>query len=104
MINIALFTFGALLAAFSPDYSWLFVARIVIGLGLGGEMSLGFTVLSELMPTKRRARMTAALSFAAGGVGMFAAAGLATLMLGPLANLLGGEEVAWRWFFGFMFR
>jgi len=103
MINIALFTFGALLAAFSPDYTWLFVARIVIGLGLGGEMSLGFTVLSELMPTKRRARMTAALSFAAGGVGMFAAAGLATLMLGPLANLLGGEEVAWRWFFGFMF-
>jgi len=94
---------AALLAALSPDYTVLFLARIVIGLGLGGEMSLGFTVLSELMPTKRRARMTAALSFAAGGIGMFAAAGLATLMLGPLANVLGGEETAWRWFFGFMF-
>lgn len=103
MVNIALFTFGALVAALSPDYTILFLARILIGLGLGGEMSLGFTVLSELMPTKRRARMTAALSFAAGGVGMFAAAGLATLMLGPLADVLGGEETAWRWFFGFMF-
>ena len=103
MANILLFTVGSLLAALAPNYVVLLLARILIGIGLGGEISLGFTVVSELMPTRRRGAMTSGLSFVAGGIGIFAASGLAALVLGPLADSLGGEETAWRWLFGVMF-
>ncbi len=103
MVNLAVFTFGALLAAVAPSYEVLLLARILVGIGLGGEISLGYTVVSEMVPTRQRGPMTSALNFVASGIGVFAASGLAALMLGPLLPALGGEEMAWRWFFGVMF-
>jgi MFS family permease len=103
MANIALFTVGALLAAFAPDYAVLFIARLLVGLGLGGEVSLGFTVISEIVPTSRRGVMGATLNLVTGGIGVFAASGLAILFFGPLSGALGGPDVVWRWWFGLMF-
>ncbi len=102
MVNLAVFAVGALLAAVAPSYETLLAARILVGLGLGGEIALGFTVVSEMMPTKRRGTMTASLSFVAGGIGVFAASGLGALVLGPMSGILGGEQLAWRWFFAIM--
>jgi putative MFS transporter len=45
IVMLAIYSFGSLLAAFAPDYQSLILARILIGLGLGGEISLGFTVV-----------------------------------------------------------
>jgi putative MFS transporter len=103
MANLAIFTAGALLAALTPDYGVLLAARVLVGVGLGGEMSLGFTTISEIMPTRRRGAMNATLSFLAGGLGVFVASGLAALFFGPLEGALGGPDVAWRWWFGLMF-
>lgn len=102
MINVALYTAGSLAAALAPNYVVLLIARIIIGLGLGGEIGLGYTVIAEIMKAKVRGAMTSGLAFVASGGGVFAASGLATLILGPLSEPLGGQDVAWRWLFGIM--
>lgn len=103
MVNVALYTAGSLLAALAPGYAVLLLARLVIGFGLGGEMALGYTLVTEIMATKVRGAMTSGMAFVASGIGGFAAAGLAALLLGPLSGPLGGEGTAWRWLFGVMF-
>lgn len=50
--NLALYTAGAALAAFCPGFGWLLVARFIVGIGLGGELNTGLTLVAELMPTK----------------------------------------------------
>ncbi|GAA2848582.1 MFS transporter [Pseudonocardia halophobica] len=101
MANFLLFTLGALVAAFAPNYAILFLARILVGLGLGGEITLGFTVMAEMTPTQRRGAMVAALNVVA-SVGLLAASGVAALMFGPLLEFFGGSSYAWRWYFGVM--
>ncbi|MCW2295368.1 MFS transporter [Rhodococcus erythropolis] len=101
MVNLAIFALGALVGALAPGYAALLGARILVGIGLGGELALGFTVVAEMMPTKRRGAMTSAVSLVTAS-GTVLAAGLGALMLGPLSNVLGGEAVAWRWFFAVM--
>ncbi|GAA5113289.1 MFS transporter [Pseudonocardia adelaidensis] len=102
MYNLALYTVGALLAAFAPDLGWLLVARFVVGIGLGGELNTGLTLVAELMPTKYRGAAVATVNIAAGGLGIFASSALAALMLGPLETALGGPETAWRWLLGIL--
>jgi putative MFS transporter len=98
--NLALYTVGALLAAFSPGFGWLIAARFVVGIGLGGELNTGLTLVAELMPTRYRGAAVATVNVAGGGLGIFASSALAALMLGPLEATLGGPTVAWRWLLG----
>ena len=100
--DIVIYSVGALLCALAPGYEWLLLARIVVGVGLGGEMALGYTVVAELMPTKRRGAATGTMSLTHGGVGIFAAAGLAALILGPVAVVSGAGNLAWRMLLGVM--
>lgn len=100
--NLALYTIGALLAAFSPDFGWLLAARFVVGIGLGGELNTGLTLVAELMPTRHRGAAIATVNIAGGGLGIFASSALAALMLGPLEHLLGGPTTAWRWLLGIL--
>jgi putative MFS transporter len=102
MYNLALYTLGALLAAFAPDVGWLLVARFIVGIGLGGELNTGLTLVAELMPTKYRGAAVATVNIAAGGLGIFASSALAALVLGPLETALGGPQVAWRWLLGLL--
>jgi MFS family permease len=102
MYNLVLYTAGALLAAFSPDVGWLLVARFVVGVGLGGELNTGLTLVAELMPTRYRGAAVATVNVAAGGLGIFASSALAAVVLGPLETALGGPTVAWRWLLGLL--
>jgi MFS family permease len=102
MYNLVLYTVGALLAAFAPDLGWLLVARFVVGIGLGGELNTGLTLVAELMPTKFRGAAVATVNIAAGGLGIFASSALAALMLGPMEAVLGGPGTAWRWLLGIL--
>jgi putative MFS transporter len=102
MYNLVLYTVGALLAAFAPDIGWLLVARFIVGIGLGGELNTGLTLVAELMPTRFRGAAVATVNIAAGGLGIFASSALAALVLGPLESALGGPEVAWRWLLGLL--
>lgn len=102
MYNLALYTVGALIAAFAPDYGVLLAGRLIVGIGLGGELNTGLTLVSEIMPTKLRGAAVATVNIAAGGLGIFVSSALASLMLGPLENALGGPTVAWRWLLGIL--
>jgi MFS family permease len=98
--NFALYTVGALLAAFSPSFGWLLAARFIVGIGLGGETNTALTLVAELMPTRFRGAAVATVNVAGGGLGIFASSALAALMLGPMEAALGGPELAWRWLLG----
>jgi putative MFS transporter len=102
MYNLALFTFGALIAALAPNITVLYIARLIVGIGLGGELNTGVTMVSEFVPTRNRGSSTAVVNIAAGGLGTFLSAGIAFLMLGPLLDLFGGKTLAWRWMFGLL--
>jgi MFS family permease len=100
MYNLGLYTLGALLGAFAPNVGVLLIARFIVGIGLGGELNTGLTLVAELMPTKVRGAAVATVNVAAGGLGIFASSALAAVFLGPLEGALGGPTMAWRWLLG----
>ena len=102
MYNLALYTFGALIAAFAPNIEVLYLGRLIVGIGLGGELNVGLTMVSEFVSTRARGSSVAVVNIAAGGLGIFLSAALSFLILGPLAEPLGGEDVAWRWALGIL--
>ncbi len=76
--TLLIFSAGSVLSALAPSYETLLIARIVTGLGLGGELPVVSTLMSEFSPRARRGRMVALLesfwaygTIAAGLIGVF---------------------------------
>lgn len=61
-INLLIFGLGSLAAAFAPDMNTLIWARFVIGLGLGAEIVVGYSTLTEFVPPASRGRWLAFMS------------------------------------------
>ncbi|MFD3406517.1 MFS transporter [Kribbella sp. NPDC058693] len=101
--NLAIYCLGALICALAPGYAVLAVGRFIVGLGLGGEIAAGMTMLSELVSTKYRGAVVASLNVGAGGFGNVVSFGFAAVVLGPLGNFFGGADTSWRWMFGLLF-
>lgn len=59
MVNIALYSGFTLLGAFSPNITFLMATRFLAGLGIGAEMTVSDTYLSEVVPPQVRGRMIA---------------------------------------------
>ncbi|MFC9440919.1 MFS transporter [Nocardia sp. NPDC057030] len=59
MVNIALYSGFTLLGAFSPNVAFLMATRFLAGLGIGAEMTVSDTYLSEVVPPQVRGRMIA---------------------------------------------
>jgi len=59
--TLLLFSFGALLSAVAPSFETLLVARVIAGLGLGGELPVGATLVSEYAPRASRGRLVVLL-------------------------------------------
>jgi putative MFS transporter len=55
--TLVLFSIGSLLSALAPTFELLLAARVVAGLGLGGELPVVATLVSEFSPRKARGRM-----------------------------------------------
>ncbi|MSZ76385.1 MAG: MFS transporter [Actinobacteria bacterium] len=98
-LNLLLYTLGGLISAVAFNYETLLASRFLVGIGLGGEFTIGITMLSEMVSTKRRGSLVAVLNIGSGGVGNFLSYGLFFLLLGPLAPALGGDDQVWRWTF-----
>ena len=62
--NLAIFGLASIAAAFSPSMQVLIVLRCIMGLGLGAEIVVGFSTLTEFVPPQARGRWLGALSFA----------------------------------------
>jgi predicted MFS family arabinose efflux permease len=95
--NLLIYTVGGLLSAVAPGFGVMLISRFIVGIGLGGEFTIGLTLVSEIVSTKRRGTAVGSMGFASGGIGNFAAYGLFVLVLGPLNNVLGGTLTSWRW-------
>ncbi len=84
-----LFTLSSALAAFTQNSSQLILCRFVIGIGLGGELPVVASLISELVPSHARGRYLSILN-AFNAVGALAAAGIGYLIVpanwGPLAG------------------
>jgi putative MFS transporter len=59
ILNLLLYSFFSLAAAFSPNIETFLVLRFLAGIGLGAELVLVDTYLAEFMPSRVRGRMTA---------------------------------------------
>ena len=87
--TLILFSIGALLSAIAPSFETLLVARVIAGLGLGGELPVASTLVSEFSPRAQRGRMIVLLeSFWAYGT---IAAGLIAITV--------VAAYGWRWAF-----
>jgi putative MFS transporter len=100
--NLAIYSLGGLICAFAPNLEVLLVGRVVVGLGLGGELSIALTLLSEFASTKFRASAVSLFNVGAAGLGNPLAYGFGVLVLGVFGATLGGESGSWRWFFGLL--
>jgi putative MFS transporter len=90
--TLVLFSIGAVLSAIAPTFETLLMARVVAGLGLGGELPVVATLVSEFSPRAQRGRMIVLLeSFWAYGTIL---AGLIALFVLPQFGWRGAFVVA----------
>jgi putative MFS transporter len=90
--TLVLFSIGAVLSALAPTFETLLAARVIAGLGLGGELPVVATLVSEFSPRAQRGRMIVLLeSFWAYGT---LAAGLVALFVLPQFGWRGAFVVA----------
>ncbi|MBU3067979.1 MFS transporter [Nocardia sp. NEAU-G5] len=94
MINIGVYAGFTLLGAFSPNVWFLMATRALAGLGIGAEMTLSDTYLSEVMPPQVRGRMIS-IAYTLGFCAVPAVGFLARWLV-PLHPL---GVAGWRWLF-----
>jgi PHS family inorganic phosphate transporter-like MFS transporter len=89
--EVLILAIGALASAFSPNYTFLLVSRIILGIGIGGDYPVSATIMSEYSGKRDRGKMVG-LVFAMQGAG---------LIFGPLfaSGLLASglsNDTTWR--------
>jgi putative MFS transporter len=62
-INLLVFGLASLAAAFAQDMTQLIACRFVQGLGLGAEIVVGYSTLTEFVPPKTRGRWLSLMAF-----------------------------------------
>lgn len=96
-LNLLVYTLGGLISAVAVNYEMLLASRFIVGIGLGGEFTVGLAILAEIVATRHRGTLLATLNISSGGIGNIASFGFFWLVLGPLNGVLGGNDSAWRW-------
>src|SRR5215469_9635107 len=71
---------GAIASAFSPNYTFLLVCRIILGIGIGGDYPVSATIMSEYSGKRSRGRMVG-LVFAMQGAGLVVGPLVASILL-----------------------
>jgi putative MFS transporter len=94
LLNLGIYSGFTLVGAFSVNAPMLIATRFLAGLGIGAELPLVDTYLSELLPSRFRGRYTA-WAYTIGFAGV-PAAGLLGRWLVPLAPF---GVSGWRWMF-----
>ncbi|WP_051341752.1 MFS transporter [Pseudonocardia spinosispora] len=82
---------GALGSALAPDFTWLLIARFVLGIGIGGDYPASGVIMTEFANRRNRGRLVG-LTFLFYVLGQVAAYVVALLVLA----LGTPEDIAWR--------
>jgi len=96
MLTLAIFMAGSVLTAFSPNFWWFLVCRIITGAGVGGEYSAIHSAVDELIP----ARVRGAVDLVIGGsywIGTIFGSLASVFLLDPD---IVATDVGWRIAFG----
>lgn len=91
-VTLVLFSIGSLLSAAAPSFELLLAARLIAGLGLGGELPVIPTLVVEFAPRRLRGRIGVLLG-AFWALGAIAAGAIALVALPPLGGTGG---IGWR--------
>jgi MFS transporter, PHS family, inorganic phosphate transporter len=89
--EVLILAIGALVSAFSPNFTFLLICRIILGIGIGGDYPVSATIMSEYSGKRSRGRMIG-LVFAMQGAGLIVGPLIASILLGSgLSN-----DTTWR--------
>jgi MFS transporter, PHS family, inorganic phosphate transporter len=86
---------GAIASAFAPNYTFLLICRIILGIGIGGDYPVSATIMSEYSGKQSRGRMVG-LVFSMQGLGLLVGPLIASIFLASgLSN-----NLTWRLLLG----
>jgi MFS transporter, PHS family, inorganic phosphate transporter len=78
--EVLILAIGALASAFAPNYTFLLVCRVILGIGIGGDYPVSATIMSEYSGRQTRGRMVG-LVFAMQGAGLIVGPLVASILL-----------------------
>jgi MFS transporter, putative metabolite:H+ symporter len=94
LLNLAVYSAFSLLGAFSMNAAWLVVTRFMAGIGLGAELPLADTYLTDLLPARHRGHYIAR-AYTVGFIGV--------PVVGFVAHWITATSfigvAGWRWMF-----
>jgi MFS family permease len=93
--EVLILAIGAVASAFAPNYTFLLICRIVLGIGIGGDYPVSATIMSEYSGKHTRGRMVG-LVFSMQGAGLVVGPLLASILLGSGAS----NNLTWRLLLG----
>jgi MFS transporter, PHS family, inorganic phosphate transporter len=94
--EVLILAIGAIASAFSPNYVFLLVCRIILGIGIGGDYPVSATIMSEYSGKKDRGKMVG-LVFSMQGAGLVIGPLIASILLASGAS----SNITWRLLLGF---
>lgn len=94
--EVLILAIGAIVSAFAPNYTFLLVCRIILGVGIGGDYPVSATIMSEYSGKQSRGRMVG-LVFAMQGAGLIVGPLIASILLASGLS----DNLTWRLLLGF---
>jgi len=88
-MNLLIFGLFSFAAAASPTMGWLTASRFAMGLGMGAEFVIAYTMLSEFVPPATRGRWQASMAVISNGA----------VFLSSVCGFLIIPHYGWRWIF-----
>jgi len=89
-LNLAIFGLASIAAAFAPSMIVLIILRLIIGIGLGAEIVVGYATLTEFVPASSRGRW----------IGLLAVITNVSLFASSMVGLWVIPNLGWRYMFG----
>ncbi|WP_028203960.1 MFS transporter [Paraburkholderia nodosa] len=87
--NLGIYGFASIAAALAPSIYWLIFFRLVMGIGMGAEIVVGYGTLSEFIPAHWRGRFGTILNLIIN----------TSLFLSTFLGWLIVPQYGWRWMF-----
>ncbi|PXW23907.1 MFS transporter [Paraburkholderia caballeronis] len=87
--NLGIYGFASIAGALAPSIDWLIFFRLVMGIGMGAEIVVGYGTLSEFIPASWRGRFGTVLNLIIN----------TSLFLSTFLGWLIVPQYGWRWMF-----